>query len=94
MKIIVDTMYTTVDFEGDTLLKEKVQYMAHHELGVKVDGAQYSPAYRNGVWDGISDFYDMKENKFHTGLLSQFLEGLRKLMEKDPNIKYEIEDVR
>ncbi|QXN70836.1 putative intein containing helicase/endonuclease protein [Bacillus phage vB_BspH_TimeGriffin] len=94
MKIIVDTMYTTVDFEGNTLLKEKVQYMAHHELGVKVDGAQYSPAYRNGVWDGISDFYDMKENKFHTGLLSQFLEGLRKLMEKDPNIKYEIEDVR
>ncbi|QQO41379.1 helicase [Bacillus phage 015DV004] len=94
MKIIVDTMYTTVNFEGDTLLREKVQYMAHRELGVKVDGAQYSPAYRNGVWDGISDFYDMKENKFHTGLLSQFLEGLRKLMEKDPNIKYEIEDVR
>lgn len=94
MRIIVDTMYTTVDFKRNTLLREKVQKMAHRELGVKVDNAQFSRAYQSGVWDGITDFYDMKEDKFHTGLLTQFLEGLRKLKDKDPSLTYEIEDVR
>ncbi|WCS69475.1 ATP-dependent RNA helicase [Bacillus phage vB_BsuM-Goe24] len=94
MRIIVDTMYTTVDFKRNTLLREKVQKMAHRELGVKVDNAQFSRAYQSGVWDGITDFYDMKEDKFHTGLLTQFLEGLRKLKDKDPSLTYEIEDIR
>ena len=94
MRIIVDTMYTTVDFKRNTLLREKVQKMAHQELGVKVDNAQFSRAYQSGVWDGITDFYDMKEDKFHTGLLTQFLEGLRKLKDKDPSLTYEIEDIR
>ncbi|WZK93592.1 ATP-dependent RNA helicase [Bacillus phage BvP] len=94
MRIIVDTMYTTVDFKRNTLLREKVQKMAHQELGVKVDNAQFSRAYQSGVWDGITDFYDMKEDKFHTGLLTQFLEGLRKLKDKEPSLTYEIEDIR
>ncbi|AYJ75965.1 putative recombination helicase [Bacillus phage BSP14] len=94
MRIIVDTMYTTVDFKRNTLLREKVQKMAHRELGVKVDNAQFSRAYQSGVWDGITDFYDMKEDKFHTGLLTQFLEGLRKLKDKEPSLTYEIEDIR
>ncbi|UJJ74916.1 DNA helicase [Bacillus phage BM-P1] len=94
MRIIVGTMYTTVDFKRNTLLREKVQKMAHRELGVKVDNAQFSRAYQSGVWDGITDFYDMKEDKFHTGLLTQFLEGLRKLKDKDPSLTYEIEDIR
>ncbi|WCS69979.1 ATP-dependent RNA helicase [Bacillus phage vB_BsuM-Goe27] len=94
MRIIVDTMYTTVDFKRNTLLREKVQKMAHRELGVKVDNAQFSRAYQSGVWDGITDFYDMKEDKFHTGILTQFLEGLRKLKDKEPSLTYEIEDVR
>lgn len=94
MRIIVDTMYTTVDFKRNTLLREKVQKMAHRELGVKVDNAQFSRAYQSGVWDGITDFYDMKEDKFHTGLLTQFLEGLRELKDKEPLLTYEIEDIR
>ncbi|QIW88704.1 helicase [Bacillus phage P59] len=94
MKIIIGTMYTKVDFGGNTLLREKIQGMAHQELGIKEDGAFYSRAYKSGFWDGITDFYDMKEDKFHTGLLNQFLEGLRKVMEKDPSIKYELVDDR
>jgi superfamily II DNA or RNA helicase len=94
MKIKIGTMYTTVDYEGNTLLREKVQGMAHHELGVKEDGAFYSRAYKSGFWDGITDFYDMKEDKFHTGLLDQFLEGMRKLQQKDHNLKYELIDER
>lgn len=87
-------MYTQVNFKGNTLLREKVHGMAHHELGVKVDGAFYSRAYKAGVWDGITDFYDMKEDKFHTGLLQHFLAGIRKLQEKDPSITYELDDIR
>jgi superfamily II DNA or RNA helicase len=94
MKIIIGTMYTKVDFEGNTLLREKIQGMAHQELGIKEDGAFYSRAYKSGFWDGITDFYDMKDDKFHTGLLNQFLDGLRKIMEKDPSIKYELVDER
>lgn len=94
MIITVGNMYSTVDFRGDTLLREKVQGIMHHEMGVKVEGAFYSRAYKAGVWDGITDFYDMKEDKFHTGLLPQFLEGIRKLQHKDPTITYEINDIR
>ncbi|AXH71146.1 putative recombination helicase [Bacillus phage BSP38] len=94
MKIIVDTMYTRVDFQGNTLLREKVQKMAHKGLGVKVDGYHFSRAYQNGVWDGITDFYDMKEDKFHTGLLRQFLDGMTQLKNYDLSITYEVEDVR
>ncbi|AMQ66622.1 DNA helicase [Bacillus phage Shbh1] len=94
MKITIGTMYSKVDFLGNTLLRERVQEVMHHQLGIKVDGAMYSRAYRNGVWDGITDFYDMKEDKFHTGLLPQFLDGIRKLQEKDHMITYELEDTR
>ena len=94
MKITVDTMFSHVDFGNDTLLREKVHKIVHHALGIKVDGVQYNSAYRNGYWDGITDFYDMKEDKFHTGLLDQFLGAMRKLKELDPSFTYEIEDVR
>lgn len=94
MKIIVDTMFSYVDFEHDTLLREKVQEVMHKELGIKVEGAFYSRAYRSGYWDGITDFYDMEEDKFHTGLLPQFLNGLRKIQQNNPTFTYEIEDVR
>lgn len=94
MKIIIGNMYSRLDFEDNSMLREKIQDMAHHTLGIKEDGAFYSRAYKSGFWDGITDFYDMKEDKFHTGLLDQFLEGLRKLMEKDMSIKYELIDER
>jgi len=87
-------MYSYVDFEQNFILQEKVQNIMHDQLGVRVDGSQFSRAYKAGVWDGIQDFYDSKNNCFHTGLLPQFLEGLRKLQEKEPKLTYEIDDVR
>jgi superfamily II DNA or RNA helicase len=94
MKVIIGTMYTTIDFNNDTLLQERVRGLMHMDMGVKVDGAFYSRAYKSGHWDGITDFYDMKEDKFHTGLLQIFLDGMRKLQEANPAITYEIEDNR
>jgi hypothetical protein len=94
MIINVGIMYSTVDYQGNTLLQEKVEDMAHHKLGIKEDGAFHSRAYKSGFWDGITDFYDRKEQKFHSGLLPQFLEGIRELQEVDPSITYELEDER
>lgn len=94
MLIRIDTMFTYVDFQDDENAKEKVRDMAHHTLGIKEDGAFHSRAYKSGYWDGITDFYDMKEDKFPTGLLDQFLEGLRHVTSNDLNIKYQVEDDR
>lgn len=87
-------MYTEVDYEYNTLLQEKVHDIMHTELGVKVDGAHYSPAFKRGFWDGITDFYDYKEDKFHTGLLPKFLKGIRKLIDSGVQVQYEIIDKR
>jgi superfamily II DNA or RNA helicase len=87
-------MYSHVDFQEDTLLREKVQGIAHQEMGIKVDGAQFARTYKAEFWDGITDFYNMKEDSFHTGLLPQFLECLRKLQEKDTSLTYTIQDER
>jgi superfamily II DNA or RNA helicase len=99
MKINIGTMFTTVDFEGDTLLRERVHAVVHTVvehggMGVKEEGSFYSRAYKSGFWDGITDFYDMKEDKFHTGLLQSFLTGMRKLKEANPAITYELIDDR
>ncbi|UJH95590.1 DNA helicase [Bacillus phage vB_BtM_BMBsp2] len=94
MKVTVDIMYTSVDFQGDTLLQEKVHDMMHLAMGIKEEGAFHSRAYKSGHWDGITDFYDKKEDKFHTGLLPQFLEGMRALKNQYANLAYEIDDIR
>ncbi|ALA12998.1 DNA helicase [Bacillus phage TsarBomba] len=94
MKVIVDIMYTHVDFLGNTLLREKVQAMMHIKMGIKEDSAFHSPSYKAGHWDGIVDFYDKKEDKFLTGLLPQFMDGMRALKDQYPMLAYEIEDVR
>lgn len=94
MIITVDIMYSSVDFEGNEQLREAIQTIMHTEMGVKVEGAFHSRAYKSGYWDGITDFYDMKEDRFHTGLLPQFLKGVRRLQESNPTLTYEIVDNR
>lgn len=87
-------MYTHVDFLGNSLLREKVQAMMHIQMGVKEDSAFHSPSYKAGHWDGITDFYNKTDDSFLTGLLPQFLEGMRLLKDQYPLLAYEIEDVR
>ncbi|AHZ09541.1 DNA helicase [Bacillus phage CAM003] len=94
MKITVGIIYTTVDFDGDTLKEEKVKDHMHHKLGVKDPNAIHSRAYKSGAWDGITDYYDMKENSFPTGLINLFLEGIREMQEYLPNLTYELIDNR
>ncbi|USL89510.1 ATP-dependent DNA helicase [Bacillus phage vB_BceH_LY2] len=94
MIIKVGIMHTVIDFQNNISIQEKVQEHMHHKLGVKVEGAFHSRAYKAGVWDGITDFYDMKEDKIHTCFLPTMLEGIRELQDKYPNITYEVEDNR
>src|SRR5206468_1243434 len=63
-------------------------------MSVKQDGAFHSRAFKSGYWDGLTDFYNFKEDQFHTGLLQQFLAAMRELQKVNPTINYEIEDNR
>src|SRR5206468_12509816 len=99
MKIIIRKIVTDIDFEGDTLLQEKVHGQVHNEvkyggMSVKQDGAFHSRAFKSGYWDGLTDFYNFKEDQFHTGLLQQFLAAMRELQKVNPTINYEVEDNR
>jgi superfamily II DNA or RNA helicase len=52
-----------------------------------VEGGEYSPAFRNGTWDGYYRFYNKKLRTFPYGLLGLVIEQLKKY-----NIKYSIEN--
>ena len=82
MELVMDNSYTRIDFtEGDEF-KKIVEEELHFKLGVKEDGYVYSPAYKNGFWDGIIDFYESDKQRFPTGLVPKVEEILGELQEK------------
>ena len=66
---------------GDLHPEKEHQYAFHNMLrekcGYMVPNAEWSPAYKNNVWDGIISLYDKKAQSFPTGLLSNVLNALK-----------------
>ena len=66
---------------GDLHPEKEHQYAFHNMLrekcGYMVPNAEWSPAYKNNVWDGIISLYDKKSQSFPTGLLSNVLNALK-----------------
>lgn len=66
---------------GDLHPEKEHQYAFHNMLrekcGYMVPNAEWSPAYKNNVWDGIISLYDKKTQSFPTGLLSNVLNALK-----------------
>jgi superfamily II DNA or RNA helicase len=66
---------------GDLHPEKEHQYAFHNMLrekcGYMVPNAEWSPAYKNNVWDGIISLYDKKTQSFPTGLLSNVLKSLK-----------------
>lgn len=60
--------------------------LLHKTLRVSVPGAQYSPMFKKGVWDGYKKFYDGRQQKFGSGLLPKVLAAF-----KTKNITYQLE---
>ncbi|AOZ62365.1 helicase 2 [Bacillus phage SBP8a] len=94
MIIRVGNSYTTVDFQNNVKLQDEVREYMHHQLGLKDPNAIHSRVYKLGHWDGITDYYDMKNDKFPTGFLDKFLEGIRHMQTYIKMLTYTIEDDR
>ena len=66
---------------GELHPEKEHQYAFHNMLrekcGYMVPNAEWSPAYKNNVWDGIISLYDKKTQSFPTGLLSNVLNALK-----------------
>jgi superfamily II DNA or RNA helicase len=66
---------------GDLHPEKEHQYAFHNMLrekcGYMVPNADWSPAFKNNVWDGIITLYDKKTQSFPTGLLSNVLKALK-----------------
>ena len=66
---------------GDLHPEKEHQYAFHNMLrekcGYMVPNAEWSPAFKNNVWDGIITLYDKKTQSFPTGLLSNVLKALK-----------------
>lgn len=93
VKIIMDISYSTIDFEGDTYLKEKLEPYLRTGLGIREDGYQYAKAYKLGQWDGYTPYYDPKTQTYPTGLTDMLVEVLGPLQPKY-NFTFEIIDDR
>ena len=57
------------EYAFHNMLREKCGYM--------IPNAEWSPAYKNNIWDGIISLYDKKAQSFPTGLLSIVLKSLK-----------------
>ncbi len=77
----VGTVWTHV--YGDTA----VDKLLYEKMAVEVEGARYSKAYKQKLWDGKKRFYDLYRKRFLTGLLT-FVEQLL----TDEGIEYEVEN--
>jgi superfamily II DNA or RNA helicase len=66
---------------GELHPEKEHQYAFHNMLrekcGYMVPNAEWSPAYKNNVWDGIITLYDKRAQSFPTGLLSNVLKALK-----------------
>lgn len=62
-----------------------------NKLSIQTPGCWFNPAYKNGYWDGLTKFYDKKNNSFPTGLLNQVIDIVSDGYEED---EYEIVDNR
>ena len=88
---------------GDLHPEKEHQYAFHNLLrekcGYMVPNAEWSPAYKNNVWDGIITLYDKKTQSFPTGLIANVLKALKsqgceyRLVDKriKPNINTKID---
>ena len=84
MEIFVSNIYSVLKTPDRALLKAlEKKYKA------RAPGFDYTPAYKRGYWDGYKKFFNGKNGKFGTGLLSVILEDLDYL-----GIKYTIRDSR
>lgn len=80
MQLIQDNTLTTIHFTEDPSTIEKVDDFLYDHLAADVPGANFSPAFKKGQWDGKTHFYNKNDHSFATGLtvdVTKYLEKIR-----------------
>lgn len=86
VKVIVDNVRTEIKDCDKTVLGN-----IDAKLSILTPDCWFSPAYKNGYWDGYTRFFDKKTTSFPTGLLPKVLDVLSECYEPD---EYKIVDKR
>lgn len=95
LKLTIDNAITKIEFteQENKAIKKQVEAVLHEKLGIKKDGYMFLPSYKNGYFDGITDFYDKNTQTFPSGLVEEVDQILGKLQDTVPFI-YEFDDNR
>jgi len=86
MKIEIGILKSRITTDNPELFKTLRDLYRH-----KVKGSEYSPAYKNGTWDGKKEFIT-KAGYFRTGLLDRVLRDLGKI-DCAPDLIWKLVDV-
>lgn len=91
MKLIRGTMWTTIEFTHETEnFQQEFESGLKQFTGVRVDGYQFSPAYKRGVWDGYTHFYDEKLHRIPTGIANLAMEFVKRTQLRYPNLEIDV----
>lgn len=90
VKIIKQVSMSKIEFSDESEdLRKIINDAIHIELGVWIEGVEFSQAYKMGHIDGLKAFYDRKTQEFPTGLIDQVDNSLKKLQGRYPSIQME-----
>jgi len=92
MIIRKDLSWSTIIFDKETPDEAKnVEDLLYSELAISQPGAEFSPQFRRGFWDGKVHFYETSSHRFPTGMVPKVCDILK---ESDLGFDYDIEDNR
>lgn len=92
MIIREDIIWSTLQFSpSEQSVKNEIVSKVDSALAVKIPGAEFSPAYKRGFFDGLKHFYDKKTDSFPTGLIKKVE---RAFSDTPIGVDYKINDVR
>lgn len=86
MRLIRKTMWTYLEFPYETEnFQEEFEKGLKGFTGIRPDGYQYAPAYKRGIWDGYTHFYDDKNHRIPTGMANKVMEFVKKTQLSHPD---------
>jgi superfamily II DNA or RNA helicase len=83
MKLIVGNLKARMETDNPSILEA-----LYKKYGYRVEGCQYTTAYKKKFWDGKKRYFS-KKGEFKTGILHRVLEDLKLINIQDLDIKYE-----
>lgn len=91
VKIFIQNARSHIEgrFHEDPLVSKQFGEALRTALGYMVPGVEWSPKYKQGLWDGIISLYNRRESSFPTGCLKRVTTALHEF-----HIPFELVDLR